>query len=157
MFQVSNDAINLLPFISSFYLSFFNFLNNRSNRTVSKRRLYDSSSDDSHDHYRHRIWWDAKMRRILQHELEWQRQNMLYATATLPTPNQRNTNNSSSNSSRNNLTYNSNSTYTTSIYSSSNKRNILPSHQLHPKHGRRKRNYPIIQDETYFNHDHVRV
>jgi len=27
----------------------------RSNRTVSKRRLYDSSSDDSHDHYRHRI------------------------------------------------------------------------------------------------------
>ena len=147
-----------MPFSTSFIsnmIIFFNFPNDRSNRTVSKRRLYDSSSDDSHD-YRHRIWWDAKMRRILQHELEWQRQNMLYATATLPPPNQRSTNNSSS-SSRNNLTYNTNSTYTTSIYSSKNNRNVLPSHQLHPKHGRRKRNYPMIQDETYFNQNHVRV
>ena len=117
----------------------------RSNRAVSKRRLYDSSSDDSHHDYRHRIWWDAKMRRILQHELEWQRQNMMYA-ATLPSHRQFN----------NNLNYNTNSTYIPSIYSSTNNRYILPSHKLHPKHGRRKRNYPIIHDETYSNQNPVR-
>jgi len=86
------------------------------------------------------------MRRILQHELEWQRQNMMYA-ATLP--NQRHTNN--------NLTYNTNSTHTTSIYTSTNNRNILPSHQLHPKHGRRSRKYPGIQDGTYTNQTDVRL
>ena len=127
----------LFDFFTLFLYTYF-----RSNRTVSKRRLYDSSSDDSHD-YRHRIWWDAKMRRIVQHELEWQRQNMLYA-ATLPRQNNNNMNN--------NLTYNTNSTYTTSLYSSStNNKNILSSHRLHPKHGRRKKKYPRIQHEIYAN------
>ena len=87
------------------------------------------------------------MRRILQHELEWQKQNMLYA-ATLPSQSQN----------INNLTYNTNSTYTTSLYSSTtNNKNMLPSHQLHPKHGRRKRKHPMIQDETYTNQNALRV
>ena len=134
---------NLARNLRMIFVSFFK-LNYRNNRTVSKRRLYDSSSDDSHD-YRHRIWWDAKMRRVLQHELEWQRKNMLYAATQ------------SNQSNINNLTYNTNSTYTTSIYSSTNNKNVLPPHQLHPKHGRRKRKHPSIQDETYTNQNSVRV